>query len=128
MEGGERPVHTVLVVDNEPFNLDLVQTVLARGGFNVITATSGAESIDVAREQRPDLVLMDLQLPEMDGLEATRRIVADPASGGVKVVAYSAMVMPADRDRALDAGCVGFIAKPVGARELIALVSGYLGG
>jgi CheY-like chemotaxis protein len=121
-------VHTVLVVDNEPFNLDLVQTVLVRGGFNVITATSGAESIDLVREQQPDLVLMDLQLPEMDGLEATRRIVADPDLGGVKVVAYSAMVMPADRDRALDAGCVGFIAKPVGARELITLVSGYLEG
>ena len=121
-------MHTVLVVDNEPFNLDLVQTVLVRGGFNVITATSGAESIDLVREQQPDLVLMDLQLPEMDGLEATRRIVADPDLGGVKVVAYSAMVMPADRDRALDAGCVGFIAKPVGARELITLVSGYLEG
>ena len=117
---------TVLVVDNEPFNLDLVQTVLVRGGFDVITAKSGAESIDLVRDRRPDLVLMDLQLPEMDGLEATRRIMADPTSGGVKVVAYSAMVMPADRERALDAGCVGFIAKPVGARELIALVSGYL--
>ena len=118
---------TVLVVDNEPFNLDLVQTILARGGFDVITATSGAESIDLVRQRRPALVLMDLQLPEMDGLEAARRIIADPASGGVKVVAYSAMVMPADRERALEAGCVGFIAKPVGARELIALVSGYLG-
>ena len=118
---------TVLVVDNEPFNLDLVQTILARGGFDVITATSGAESIDLVRQRRPDLVLMDLQLPEMDGLEAARRIIADSASGGVKVVAYSAMVMPADRERALEAGCVGFIAKPVGARELIALVAGYLG-
>jgi two-component system, cell cycle response regulator DivK len=114
------------VVDNEPLNLDLVQTILVRGGFNVITATSGRESIDVVREQRPDLVLMDLQLPEMDGLEAAKRILADPASGDVKVVAYSAMVMAADRKRALDAGCVGFIAKPVGARELIALVSAYL--
>ena len=118
---------TVLVVDNEPFNLDLVQTILARGGFDVITATSGAESIDLVRQRRPALVLMDLQLPEMDGLEAARRIIADSASGGVKVVAYSAMVMPADRERALEAGCVGFIAKPVGARELIALVAGYLG-
>jgi two-component system cell cycle response regulator DivK len=119
-------LHTVLVVDNEPFNLDLVQTILVRGGFDVITAKSGAESIDLVRQRRPDHVLMDLQLPEMDGLEATRRIVADPASGDVKVVAYSAMVMPADRERAREAGCVGFIAKPVGARELIALVSEFL--
>jgi two-component system, cell cycle response regulator DivK len=119
---------TVLVVDNELFNLDLVQTILVRGGFDVITAASAAESIDLVRQRRPDLVLMDLQLPEMDGLEATRRIVADPASGDVKVVAYSAMVMPADRERAREAGCVGFIAKPVGARELIALVSGFLEG
>lgn len=120
-------MHTVLVVDNEPFNLDLVQTILVRGGFDVITAASGAESIDLVRRQHPDLVLMDLQLPGMDGLETTRRILADPGCAGVKVVAYSAMVMPADRERAIDAGCVGFIAKPVGARELIALVTGYLG-
>jgi two-component system, cell cycle response regulator DivK len=116
----------VLVVDNEPFNRDLVQTILSRGGFTVLTAESGAQSIDLVRDQHPDLVLMDLQLPEMDGLETTRRIVADPATSGVKVVAYSASVMTSDRERAIAAGCIGFIPKPVGARELIALVSGYL--
>jgi CheY-like chemotaxis protein len=119
-------VQTVLVVDNEPFNLDLVRTILTRGGFNVITASSGAESIDLVREHRPDLVLMDLQLPELDGLETTRRILADPACAGARIVAYSAMVMPADRQRAIEAGCTGFIAKPVGARELINLVTGFL--
>lgn len=118
----------VLVVDNEPFNRDLVQTILSRGGYTVLTAESGAESLTIVRDRRPDLVLMDLQLPEMDGLETTRRIVADPAASGVKVVAYSASVMPADRERAMEAGCIGFIPKPVGARELIALVSGYLQG
>ncbi|MCA1838819.1 MAG: response regulator [Actinomycetota bacterium] len=110
---------TVLVVDNEPFNVDLVTTILTKGGFVVKSAGSGDEALKKIKRSKPDLVLMDLQLPGMDGLEATRTIVSDPETKDVKVVAFSALAMPSDRARALKAGCVAYITKPVGARQLI---------
>lgn len=117
---------TILVVDNEVFNVDLVSTILTRGGFQVKSAGSGDEAIRKIRRSKPDLVLMDLQLPGMDGLEATKRIVADPKTKDVKVVAFSALAMPSDRARAMKAGCAGYITKPVGARELIDQIKGLL--
>lgn len=116
----------ILVVDNQEFNVDLVRTVLTRGGFEVIAAVSGVEAIEMVKVRKPDLVLMDLQLPEMDGLETTRRLLEDPKCKGVKVVAFSALAMTADRERALEAGCIGYITKPIGARDLIAEVKSYL--
>lgn len=116
----------VLVVDNQPFNVDLVKTILTRGGFKVISADSGLKAIDVVKKKKPDLVLMDVQLPGMDGLESTRRIMAEPANAGTKIVAFSALAMPADKKKALKAGCIGYITKPVGARDLIDKVKGFL--
>lgn len=117
---------TVLVVDNQPVHLDLVTTILTRGGFKVLTAASGEEAIATVAKKKPDLVLMDMQLPEMDGLEVTRRILDDPKTKKTKIVAFSALAMAEDRERARKAGCIGYIAKPVGARELIDEVNKYL--
>ncbi len=117
---------TILVVDNQPFNVDLAKTILKRGGFSVLSASSGLEAIKVIKKKKPDLVLMDVQLPGMDGLETTKMIVADPELAKTKVVAFSALAMPSDRKSALKAGCVGYITKPVGARELIQAVQSYL--
>lgn len=118
---------TVLVVDNEPFNVDLVKTILQKAGFRVKSVDSGDKAIKAVKRDPPDLVLMDLQLPGMDGLETTRRMLAEPKSAGVKVVAFSALAMPQDRKEALQAGCVGYITKPIGAKDLIAAVRGYVG-
>jgi len=118
---------TVLVVDNEAFNVDLVKTILTRAGFKVISANSGKKAISMVKKRNPDLVLMDVQLPEMDGLETTRRLMGDPATRAVKVLAFSALAMPSDIDKALEAGCVGYITKPVGARELIEKVKAHIG-
>lgn len=120
-------MNTVLVVDNEPFNVDLVKTILQKGGFNVQSVGSGDKALEAVKRKKPDLVLMDLQLPGMDGMETTRRMLADPATSDVKVVAFSALAMPQDRKEALKAGCIGYITKPIGARELIDAVSGYIG-
>lgn len=117
---------TVLVVDNQAVHLDLVSTILKRGGFKVMTASTGPVAIDLASKSHPDLILMDLQLPEMDGLEATRRILGDPKTKDLKIVAFSALAMTSDQKRALKAGCIGYISKPVGARELIEAVKGFL--
>lgn len=127
MRPGRRQMRrTVLIVDNQAVHLDLVTTILKRGGFKVIAASSGQEAIDVNKKNHPDLVLMDLQLPGMDGLEATRRILGDPSTKDTKIVAFSALAMLSDQTRALKAGCVGYISKPVGARELIEAVKGFL--
>lgn len=117
---------TVLVVDNQPAHLDLAMTILTRGGFKVLTAATGEEAIATVAKKKPDLVLMDMQLPEMDGLEVTRRILDDPKTKKTKIVAFSALAMAEDRERARKAGCIGYIAKPVGARELIDEVNKYL--
>lgn len=118
---------SILVVDNEPFNVDLVKTILHKGGFKVRSADSGDAAIDAVRQARPDLVLMDLQLPGKDGVETTRQLLSDPRNASVKVVAFSALAMPEDRKQAMEAGCVGYITKPIGAKDLIAAVKGYIG-
>ena len=117
---------TILIVDNQAFNVDLAKTILKKGGFSVLSASSGPRAIAIIKKKRPDLVLMDVQLPGIDGLETTKMIVSDPDVSETKVVAFSALAMPADRKRALKAGCVGYITKPVGARELIEAVRSYL--
>lgn len=116
----------MLVVDNQPFNVDLVRTILKHGGYKVVSAGSGPQAITMAKRYKPDLVLMDLQLPEMDGFETTRMLMADSETSSVKVVAFSALAMATDLKRALKAGCVGYITKPVGAKELIAAVKGFI--
>ncbi|MEO7804656.1 MAG: response regulator [Actinomycetota bacterium] len=117
---------TVLVVDNLQFNVDLVKTILKHGGYKVISAGSGSQAMTMAKKYKPDLVLMDLQLPEIDGFEITRMLKANPETSSVKVVAFSALAMAADRKKALKAGCIGYITKPVGARELLGAVKGFI--
>lgn len=121
-------MRSILVVDNEPFNVDLVKTILQKGGFKVRSAVSGDAALASVRQSKPDLVLMDLQLPGMDGLETTRKLLEEAKDASVKVVAFSALAMPEDRKRAMEAGCIGYITKPIGAKELIAAVNGYIGG
>lgn len=103
----------VLYVEDDPHNFLLVQRALeALGGIEVKNAPTGDEGLKLAAELNPDLVLVDLQLPGMDGLEMTRRLKNDPKLRHVQVVALTANVMLGERERALESGCVDFIAKP----------------
>jgi CheY-like chemotaxis protein len=116
----------VLIVDNEPFNTDLVKTILKKGGFKVISANSGKEALSAVKTKRPALVLMDLGLPGMDGFEITRKLLEEPENGELKVIAFSASAADEDRAHAFDAGCIDYIAKPIGARDLIEKVRAHL--
>jgi CheY-like chemotaxis protein len=104
---------TVLIVDDDDQNRKLFRLVLGRAGYAVIEAATGAQGIEQARTHRPDLILMDVRLPDIDGLEATRRIKGDPRTSGIPVVAVTAFAMKEDEERARRAGCVGYLTKPV---------------
>jgi two-component system cell cycle response regulator DivK len=117
----------VLIVEDNPANLMLAEVVLARGGFKTVAAPSAEEARDVLLHTRPDLILMDVQLPGEDGLSCTRRLKADPATAAIPIVALTAHAMAADRERALAAGCRGCITKPIDTRTFAAQVAGYLG-
>ena len=116
----------VLVVEDNPANLLLVQAVLERAGYRVATAGSAEEALVSLSATRPDLVLTDVQLPGRDGLALTRHIRRDQNLAGVPIVALTALAMPEDRDRALAAGCDGYIAKPINTRTLAAELGAIL--
>jgi CheY-like chemotaxis protein len=112
-------------VDDNETNLKLVSTVLRADGFDVYTAIDGASALAALREHRPALVFTDVHLPDIDGLELTRMIKANPDTADVIVVALTASVMAADESRALGAGCDGFIVKPFDTRNLGHTVDEY---
>ena len=117
---------TVLVVEDNALNLKLIRDVLQHAGFTVVVATSGEEGVDVAIRGGVDLVLMDLQLPGIDGTEAMRRIRAHPGSRELPVVAVTAFAMRADREQVSSAGFDGYIEKPISTRALPEMVRRYV--
>ena len=116
----------ILIVDDTPVNLKLTRILLTHEGYEVRTAESGEEALQVLESFHPRLVLADIQMPGMDGLEMTRRIKKDPRHRGVLVVALTALAMEGDEQRAIDAGCDGYITKPIDTRALGDRVRGYL--
>jgi CheY-like chemotaxis protein len=103
----------ILVVEDNEFNRDMLSRRLQRKGFEVLIAEDGDGGIALARDRRPDLILMDMDLPVLDGWEATRRLKADPATRSIPVVALTAHAMQSDRDRAMASGCDDFATKPI---------------
>ncbi len=118
----------ILIVEDNPLNLKLIRDVLEFQGFDVITARSGEEGVAMASDASPDLVLMDLQLPGIDGHEALQRIHADPRCRDVPIVAVTAFAMKDDIERAEAAGFAGYIAKPISVRALPAQIARFLPG
>ena len=115
----------ILVVEDNPKNLKLVRDVLTHSGYEVIDATSGEDGVRLAQEQAPDLILMDLQLPGIDGAEALRRIRAGEGSW-VPVVAVTAFAMNDDRTRAFESGFDGYVEKPISVRAFVQQVRDFL--
>jgi CheY-like chemotaxis protein len=112
----------VLVVEDIAVNLMLTEAVLAGAGYRVISAGNAAEALERLGEQRPDVILMDIQLPGEDGLSLTRRLKADPAMASIPVIALTAHAMKGDQEAAEAAGCDGYISKPIDTRNLAAQV------
>jgi len=108
----------ILVIEDNPKNLKLVRDVLTFSGFEVIEATYAEEALSILEHSQPRMILMDLQLPGMDGLTLTRRLKADPATAGIAIVALTAHAMKGDEQKARAAGCDGYITKPINTRTL----------
>jgi two-component system cell cycle response regulator DivK len=123
-----RPAVTVLVVDDNHLNLELVTDVLAAAGYTIRQAASAEEALDDARFAHPDMILMDIGLPGMDGHAAVRVLKGDPATRDILTVALTASAMAGDRERALRSGFDGYITKPIHTRTLAQTVGRILGG
>jgi len=116
----------ILVVEDVEFNRDLVVQLLEEK-YHVIEAVNGKDGVEVAERERPDLILMDLSLPVMDGWEATRTLKANEELRSIPIIALTAHAMVGDEEKALAAGCDGYMAKPLDENELIATIAEYLG-
>jgi CheY-like chemotaxis protein len=117
----------ILLVEDQEMNRDMLSRRLKKRGFEVSIAVDGAEGVEKARAERPDLILMDMSLPVIDGWEATRQLKADEATRGIPVVALTAHAMSTDREKALAAGCDAYETKPVELPRLLETVQKLLG-
>ena len=115
----------VLIVDDNERNVRLARDILQVSGFRTLEASTGGESISLASEHLPDVVLMDIRLPDMDGVEALRALRASEATASIPVVAVTALAMKGDRERFLEAGFDGYLEKPIDVREFPRQVRGF---
>jgi len=117
---------SILYVEDNEYNRKIVRQLLGRSSYRLIEAFDGEAGVALALEQLPDLILMDVQLPKMSGLDATRLLQADPRTRHIPIVIITSFALSGDRERATEAGAVGYLAKPYSPRELLALVHDFL--
>ncbi len=116
----------ILVVEDNEDNLYLIRFVLEENGFEVIVARDGSDGVEKAIKEKPDLIIMDIQLPGIDGLETARRIRESEADGNVPIVALTSYAMTGDREKALNAGCTGYLEKPINLETFMDSIEKYL--
>lgn len=116
----------ILVVEDNAESMYLVTFLLERAGYTVIPATNGLSAVQQCQEALPDLVLMDIKLPEIDGYEATRRIKQTPSASHIPIIAFTAFAMQADIEKATKAGCIGHMEKPIDIQTFVKLIEAYL--
>ena len=116
----------VLLVEDNPANLALMKYLLQASGYTTLTATNGREGVVVAQRESPDVILMDLQMPNMNGYEAARQVKEVPALRGVPIIAVTAAAMVGDRDKILARGFDGYIAKPITPERFVSEVEGFI--
>jgi two-component system cell cycle response regulator DivK len=117
---------TILVVEDQEDNRQILRDLLASAGFQMIEAHDGEQALIMARSQRPDLILMDIQLPLIDGYEATRSLKRDPELRRIPVIAVTSYALSGDEERAREAGCDAYVAKPFSTRNLLATIERFL--
>ncbi len=117
----------ILLVEDNEMNRDMLSRRLKRRGYEVLIAVDGAKGVEMVSSETPDLVLMDMSLPVMDGWEATKNIKADPATQSIPVIALTAHAMSGDRQKALEAGCDDYDTKPIELSRLLSKIQSFLG-
>ena len=117
---------TILIVDDNPVNLKLIRILLAAEGYDVHTAGDAEEALRVLKDLRPRIILMDIQLPGIDGLELTRQLKANPLTHDIRILGLTAYAMKGDEEKIMAAGCDGYIAKPIDTRTLPGVIQRYL--
>lgn len=118
----------ILIIEDDPKSLMLARDLLQVSGYKTIEATDGKQGIELAKTKKPDLILMDVQMPKMDGLEATRILKADSVTRGIPIIALTASAMKEDKERISQAGCDGYITKPIDIKGFLKTVAEYLSG
>ena len=117
---------TVLVVEDQEDNRQILRDLLGSAGYEMLEAENGADALTAVAKKRPDLILMDIQLPVMDGYETTRRLKADPATSGIPIIVVTSYALSGDESKARAAGCDGYVTKPHSPRALLAKIREYL--
>ena len=123
---GARPL--ILLAEDNEYNIICMCDFLQAKGYRVVIARNGAEAVDLTRQKHPDLIVMDIQMPKLDGLEATREIRKDPDFAGVPIIALTALAMAGDRERCLAAGMNDYMSKPVSLRKLHQAIERLISG
>jgi CheY-like chemotaxis protein len=121
-----RKMPKVLLVEDNEMNRDMLSRRLVRNGYDVVIAVNGQEGVDMAASERPDLILMDMSLPVLDGWEATRRLKADPGTASIPIIALTAHAMETDREKAMAAGCDDFDTKPIELPRLLEKMKAFV--
>jgi two-component system, cell cycle response regulator DivK len=117
----------ILVIEDTEDNRQIMRDLLTAAGYALVEATDGAAGVAMARAEKPDLILMDIQLPVIDGYEATRRIKADPETAHIPIIAVTSYALAGDEEKTRAAGCSGYVAKPFSPRQLLGVVRGFIG-
>jgi two-component system, cell cycle response regulator DivK len=115
----------ILIVEDEPRNMKLFRDLLHRNGYETIEANDGEQGVALARTSNPALILMDIMMPKMDGIEAMRILKTDSTTKYIPIIALTSFAMKGDKERALEAGCDGYIAKPIDIHELLTAVASF---
>jgi CheY-like chemotaxis protein len=119
---------TILIVEDNEKNCSLLKDILTVHGYQVAVASNGRKGIELARELKPDLILMDIQMPCMDGMTAGRILKSDPETNGIKIIALTSFAMQGDKEKFISSGFNGYLSKPINTRELPRLVKQWLDG
>jgi two-component system cell cycle response regulator DivK len=118
--------HKVLIVEDNPLNMRLIEMILKTKNYILLKATDGQEALDIATREHPDLILMDIRLPTVSGLEVTRRLKENQALNHIPIIALTAHAMKGDKEEAIEAGCESYLSKPINTRQLPKLVADTL--
>ena len=116
----------ILIVEDNPRNMRLMEMTLRAKNYTLLKATDGEEALDMARRERPDLIIMDVRLPRMSGLEVTRKLRENPAFSHTPIIGVTAHAMKGDREKVLEAGCDAYLSKPINTRELPGVIAEML--